>query len=89
MAIVQNDNLDVRSPKPVDKRSMKFVSGVATPYASVAEAHAAITYKSAGVPIYISVGGTTVEHQYIGGLAQVNLVPFSGTQSIVTGNLFS
>lgn len=76
MAVPFNDNIGISAPKAVDSRSVKFVAGVSTPFASVAEAHAAQTFKSIGVPIYINVGGQIVEYQYDGqGLAQSNLVP--------------
>lgn len=72
MSTPQNDAFDIRAPKPIDKRYSK---NEIIPWVSAAEVNTAIpvAYRYQGLTVLIG----TREYWYIGGTANVNLVPKS------------
>ncbi len=59
MSITKNDNFLLTAPKLIDDRSAKFVGGVTTPYASVAEVYTILpaTRRARGLTVLINVAG--------------------------------
>lgn len=90
MAITINDNFQNNSPKSLDAKYTKFVSGAATPYVSVAEVNSLIPneYRSVGLTVLIDIGGVNVEYWYKEGILDGDLVvklpQLSGTANYLT-----
>jgi hypothetical protein len=87
MPIINNDNIDTRSPKPTDQRQGKFVAGVWQPFDSVADANTRITYRYKTLTVPILVGGEIKDYWYRDGITDVDLVEKPrGGGGVYTGN---
>jgi len=71
-----SNNLQINSPKPVDNRTGKFVSGAWIPYASTTEANSAINpfYRYNGMIVTVGTPTSYQEYWYYGGTSDGNLV---------------
>lgn len=71
-----NDNLQNYSPKALDNKHGKFVSGVWQPWATTTEANSAINiaYRHKGLTVIILEGGYPTEYWYRDGIADINLI---------------
>ena len=84
MAIILNDNVDTRAPKPSDARFGTSISGTTGFYATTSAANTAIpTYQRyIGLTVGIKVGSTPIqEYWYSNGITDLDLVPKTGTVS--------
>lgn len=76
MPIPVNDGLGIAAPRYLDLRCGKIVAGKSVPYDTTAEALAAIpeSRRAEGLVILVKTGLLITEHQFVGGVADVNLV---------------
>jgi len=84
MAIILNDNIDVRAPKPADARFGTTISGATGFYTTVEQANNAIpTYQRyIGLTVGIKVGNDPIkEYWYANGIDNGDLVIKTGTIS--------
>ncbi len=74
--IQYNDNLQNYSPKALDNKHGKFVSGVWEPYASVSEVNTTILapYRHKGLTVIILEGGYPTEYWYRDGVDDTDLI---------------
>lgn len=77
MPVTLNDSIQSNSPKPLDNKYAKFVSGATVSYASVAEANSLINeaYRSVGLTVLVDDGtGVNVEYWYKDATSNSSLV---------------
>jgi len=82
MAIILNDNVDTRAPKPSDSRFGTSISGTTGFYATTSAANTAIPsyQRYIGLTVGIRVGSNPIqEYWYANGIADLDLVPKTGT----------
>lgn len=74
--ITINDNLQNYSPKALDNKHGKFVSGIWQPYDSVAEANSRIhiAYRHKGLTVIVLDGGFPTEYWYRDGVSDGDLI---------------
>jgi len=80
-----NDNFQVNGPKSLDNKYTKYVNGVSVPFASIAEANAAINiaYRYEGLQVAVN-DGTFKIYVYTGGVADENLVELLSDYNFLT-----
>lgn len=80
MPIPVNDGFGIAAPRYLDMRCGKIVAGKSVPFDTVAEAKAAIpeTRRCEGLIVYVKTGSVINEYQFVGGVADVNLVLKAG-----------
>lgn len=84
MSIILNDNIDVRAPKPADARFGTGISGTTGFYATTSAANTAIPsyQRYIGLTVGIKVGSNPIqEYWYANGIADLDLIPKTGTVS--------
>lgn len=76
MPIQLNDGIRLAAPRYLDVRKGKFVGGASVPYDSTVEALAGIpiTRRAEGLIVYVKNGLVIEQWQFVGGVADVNLV---------------
>lgn len=76
MAIIFGDSYQNNSPKPVDNKYGRFVSGAFRAYTNVAEANSTISsaYRYKGLTVLIGDGTNDAEYWYKGGVTDQSLV---------------
>lgn len=89
MPINLNDGFRLAAPRYEDLRQGQLVAGVnSAPYASSAAANTAIpiTRRAEGLIVYVSNGAIVEQWQYVGGIADINLVKIFDSNGISTGS---
>lgn len=78
MSSPQNDNFQVRAPKPIESKIMDFAGGASTPYANIAAANAAIlsAYRWKYLTIWaFAANGDPLEYWWKNDLLDASLEP--------------
>lgn len=91
MAIVFNDNFEIKAPRSIDKRYGKILGGKTVPYASVSEANSLVVKAYRHLGLTVRVGND--EYWWKEGIEDVNLVlkqtPVSDTPEAGGDDAFS
>lgn len=91
--ITLNDNFQNNSGKALDNKLSKVITGKSVAFSSVTEANTAIptAYRNTIDLVWVNLAGINTPHQYQGGTADSNLLPFlktvNGGSLIGNGNI--